>query len=179
MERILGKPVPPPPPGAGSIEPDVRGATTIREQLDKHRSIESCAACHRRIDPPGFALESFDVIGGWRNRYRSLEKGTPPKQLGAERPVRYKLAKAVDASGETTDGAKFQDIHEFRQLLLRETNQLARNLAERFLIYATGAGVAFSDRAEIDRIIHQSRDTHFGTRSLVHAVIQSDTFQTK
>src|SRR5438270_8554441 len=75
MERILGQTPPPPPPGVPAVEPDTRGATTIREQLARHRTLESCAACHAKIDPPGFALESFDVMGGWRDRYRALAEG--------------------------------------------------------------------------------------------------------
>ena len=74
-ERILGQPVPPPPPAVPAVEPDIRGATTIREQLDKHRTQATCSACHARIDPPGFALESFDVFGGWRDHYRALGDG--------------------------------------------------------------------------------------------------------
>src|ERR1700730_522589 len=66
LDRILGTPPPRPPAGVPALEPDIRGATTIREQLAKHRQIASCASCHTQIDPPGFALESFDVIGGWR-----------------------------------------------------------------------------------------------------------------
>jgi hypothetical protein len=69
LERILGTPPPPPPPDAGSIEPDTRGAVTIRQQLEKHRRNESCANCHQGIDPPGFALESFDVMGGFGARW--------------------------------------------------------------------------------------------------------------
>jgi hypothetical protein len=75
MTRLLGKPPHPPPPGVGAVEPDIRGATTIREQLAKHRSQPTCAACHRNIDPAGFALESFDVMGAWRDRYRSVGPG--------------------------------------------------------------------------------------------------------
>ncbi len=75
LDKILGQPVGPPPPGVPAVEPDIRGATTIREQLDKHREIESCARCHTRIDPPGFALEEFDAIGGERQWYRSLGDG--------------------------------------------------------------------------------------------------------
>src|SRR5204863_8318872 len=71
MARLLGQPPEPPPANVPAVEPDVRGATTIREQLEKHRSIPACASCHSKIDPPGFALEVFDVIGGQRNRYRS------------------------------------------------------------------------------------------------------------
>ena len=70
LDRILGTPPPPPPEDVEAIEPDVRGATTIRTQLAKHRQNATCATCHAQIDPPGFALESFDVIGRWRDRYR-------------------------------------------------------------------------------------------------------------
>ncbi len=73
LRNIVGHVTPPPPKSVPAIEPDIRGAKTIREQLDKHRSNESCASCHAKMDPPGFALESFDVIGGWRENYRSLE----------------------------------------------------------------------------------------------------------
>ncbi len=82
LERILGTPPPKPPADVAAIEPDIRGATTIREQLAKHRTVESCASCHRQIDPPGFALESFDVIGGWREHYRPL--ANRDKSMGAE-----------------------------------------------------------------------------------------------
>ncbi len=75
MERVLGEPPPPPPPSVPAIEPDTRGANTIRELLDKHRSVESCAGCHTKIDPAGFALESFDVMGGWRENYRAIGNG--------------------------------------------------------------------------------------------------------
>src|SRR5258708_39679816 len=82
MERILGDPPPAPPPGVPAVEPDTRGATTIRQQLDKHRAVQSCAVCHAKIDPPGFALENFDVFGGWRGRYRSTQEGEPVGGIG-------------------------------------------------------------------------------------------------
>src|SRR6266403_5037373 len=95
MERILGTPPPRPPADVPSIEPDIRGATTIREQLAKHRQIASCASCHNKIDPPGFALENFDVIGGWREQYRTIGKGDPVVVDGKR--MRYKKGPAVDA----------------------------------------------------------------------------------
>ncbi len=75
MDNILGRPLPPPPSGVPAVEPDIRGATTIRAQLQKHREVDSCAICHKRIDPPGFALEQFDAIGGERQWYRSIGDG--------------------------------------------------------------------------------------------------------
>src|SRR6202043_1877748 len=90
MERILGMPPPKPPDGVGAVEPDVRGAKSIRQLLAKHREVGACATCHARIDPPGFALESFDVIGRWRERYRiyasdqtGMGKGPRPTKDGA------------------------------------------------------------------------------------------------
>src|SRR5207248_2731208 len=69
IENMLGIHVPPPPP-VPAVEPDLTGATTLRQQLERHRNDVSCASCHSKIDPPGFALESFDAIGGWRDSYR-------------------------------------------------------------------------------------------------------------
>src|SRR5205823_12339595 len=94
MERILGTPPPKPPADVPSLEPDIRGATTIREQLAKHRQIASCASCHAKIDPPGFALESFDVIGGWRDFYRTTGNGGPVTVDGRRMP--YHKGKTVD-----------------------------------------------------------------------------------
>ncbi len=66
LDRLLGTPPKPPPPNVPAVEPDIRGAVTIREQLAKHKSVATCASCHVHIDPPGFALENYDVVGGWR-----------------------------------------------------------------------------------------------------------------
>ena len=97
MERILGDPPDPPPPGVPGVEPDVRGAETLRQLLAKHRSSDNCNSCHRKIDPPGFALESFNPIGGWRQRYRNLAEGERVQILVRGRNVRYRLGPNVDA----------------------------------------------------------------------------------
>lgn len=179
MERLLGQPPPPPPPSVPAVEPDTRGATTIREQLDKHRSVESCAVCHRRIDPPGFALESFDILGGFRERYRSTEQGEPVEGIGKNGHVfAFHRAQPVDAGGEL-NGRAFDDIREFKQILLADKRQLARNLAQQFVVYATGAPVRFSDRAEVERILDAAEPGGYGARSILHAVIQSELFTHK
>lgn len=163
-----------------AIEPDVRGTTTIREQLEKHRHIAACASCHRQIDPPGFALENFDVIGGWRERYRALENGDPAnKSFKDNRPVRYKLGPPVDASGKAPNGQAFDDIHGFRQIMLAQKEQLARNVAQRLLVYATGAGIQFADRLVVEEILQRSREADFGLRTLIHEVVQSEPFRSK
>ena len=181
MERILGQPPAPPPPSVPAVEPDIRGTTTIRQQLDKHRDVESCAVCHKKIDPPGFALESFDVMGGWRERYRATGDGAPPEKgfgHGGQKFV-FHQGLAVDSSGELADGRKFADIREFKQLLLTDETQLARNLAKQLTVYATGAPVRFSDRAEIEKILQRANTSRYGVRTLIHELIQSDLFLKK
>ncbi len=175
LERILGTPPPKPPPDVEAIEPDIRGATTIREQLAKHRNVESCASCHKKIDPPGFALESFDVIGGWRTHYRAT--GEPRIIDGRRR--RYWDGPAVDPGDVTPDGRRFENIDGYKQLLIENKDQLARNLAEKLLAYGTGAAPTSTDDTQIEKIISRVHARNFGFKSLIHEVVQSDLFQTK
>lgn len=179
LDRILGSPAKPPPPGVPAIEPDVRGTNTVRELLEKHRSVPGCVSCHRSIDPPGFALERFDVMGGWRDRYRILGEGKKVKKKVRDRPVRYALGPEIDASGETPEGVEFDDFEKFREILLGQRERLARNLVERLVVYATGAPVQFADRKRVDAILERSRPRDHGFRSLIHEVVQSELFQMK
>jgi hypothetical protein len=179
-ERILGYETPPPPP-IPAVEPDIRGAVTIRQQLEKHRADPSCASCHTRMDPPGFALESFDVMGGWRDRYRAVKEDVAPaKGLGMNgQAFAFHHALPVDAAGELPDGRKFTDVREFKQLLLTDEATIARNLVRQLAIYATGAPVRFSDRPAIERILERSRATSHGVRTIIHEIVQSELFQNK
>ena len=180
MERILGQKPPPPPPNLPAIEPDIRGAITVREQLEKHRTLETCNACHVNIDPPGFALESFDVMGGWRTRYRALGEGERVKGLAKSgQKFEFHLGPEVDASGQLPDGRKFKDVRELKRLLLDNERQIAGNLARQLTVYATGAAVGFADRAELDRILERSAGKNYGVRTLVHELVQSDLFLNK
>jgi hypothetical protein len=180
MKHLLGRPPQPPPPNVGSVEPDTRGATTIRELLDKHRNTESCMGCHSRMDPPGFALESFDVIGGWRDRYRSVGTGDWVKKTFRGRGIyEYKLGPKVDASGALPDGRTFTDIASYKKLLLADEEQVARCITEKLLTYATGAGIHFADRETITAILQKAAPKQHGLRTLVHEVIQSPTFLSK
>lgn len=184
LERILGQVTPPPPPGVGSIEPDTRGATTIREQLDKHRSTPSCATCHNKIDPAGFALENFDVMGGWRDKYRALSDGNGKFQKingFGHNGVRFTFANGpvVDSGGKLPDGRAFKDVRELKRLLAQDDRPLARNLAHQLLIYSTGAPVRFADRPKLEAILDRARPGGYGVRALVRETIQSELFQTK
>ena len=181
MERIVGLPPDPPPPDVAAVEPDIRGASTIREQLAKHKNVAVCAQCHRHIDPPGFALENYDVVGGWRERYRVKQGGQDIDyiELANYPGRRVWLAKPVEARGETDDGKSFADIDEYKSLLLRDRDQLARNLAEKLVLYATGDEIDFADRTVIEQIVRDTKAKNHGLRSLLHTVVQSPLFLEK
>ena len=177
LANLLGQPAPPPPAGVGAIEPDTRGTTTIREQLDAHRSSPVCASCHRVIDPPGFALESFDPIGGFRTNYR-ISRGESEARSGDAR--RYQEGPSVDAGGVTPDGAAFAGIEEYKQILLEhEVDQVARHVVSQLLVYATGAEIEFADRDEVERLVAELGDRGYPIRTMIREVAQSDLFRSR
>ena len=176
LDRVLGTPPPKPPADVPPLEPDIRGAKTIREQLAKHRSLPACASCHSRIDPAGFALESFDVIGGWREFYRLSNWTKGAKEI---KGVRYLQGPDVDAAGETADGRSFQNIDEFKRLLLRDRDQVARGLAQKLITYATGGPAETIDRPDVEAIVARVREKSYGLKTLVHEIVQSRLFREK
>ena len=181
IDRLLGRPPEPPPASVPAVEPDVRGATTIRELLARHRNDSSCAGCHAKIDPPGFALESYDVIGGFRTRYRSLENGDPAPR-GKIDPfigIGFRLGPAVDPSGALPDGRAFRDIRELQSRLGDDRAILLKNLARQWLVYATGREPAFRDRKALDAIASRAEKRGGGVRSLLLEVIQDPLFQAR
>ena len=161
LENILGTPPPPPPPDVEPLEPDTRGTTTIREQLDKHRSVATCSECHRRIDPVGFALEFFDPIGGYRTRY----------------PARGDRGPIVDGSGQLPTGEAFEDERGLKKLLVARKDRFAEALTDKLLTYATGRKMTFRDQAEIKRIARSSAHSGYGLRDLIICIATSDTFR--
>jgi cytochrome c553 len=167
LENIMGQSTPPPPPGTPAVEPDIRGTTTIREQLAKHSSDPSCARCHARIDPPGFALEGFDPIGGERTWYRALGKGKRVPEKA------YTIGPEVDASGPD-----FADFREFRAQLLKDKERLARTIAEKLLVYGTGRPLTVADRSTAISVVESAKKHDLGLRSMIHAVVQSELFRT-
>ena len=177
-EKILGI-VPPPPPGdVPKIEPDIRGATTIRAQLDKHRSTPACMSCHTIIDPPGFALETFDVIGGWRDFYRAP---TGTGYIIEIQPSKKRIHRglAVEVGYTMPDGRAFADVDGYKTLLLENKDSIASALTEKLLTYATGARVQFADRDDIAAIVKSIRTENYGLRSLIHRLVDSRPFLNK
>jgi hypothetical protein len=159
LENILGTPPSPPPPDVEPLDPDIRGATTIREQLQKHRSVASCYDCHRKIDPLGFALENFDPIGGWRETYNGRTK--------------------IDAAGELPTGQAFQDVQGLKEILVQRRDQFATALATKLLAYATGRPAESSDRGHVDQIVARLKESGYGLHDLIELVVVSPPFQSK
>jgi hypothetical protein len=177
MDRLIGNPPPPPPPGVPAVEPDIRGATTIRELIAQHTKSKTCSTCHAKFDPVGLALENFDIHGAWRTRYRGTSDGE--RITGIDRAghdFAFTLAGKVDASGQLSDGRKFANIHDMKAILSANSRQLARNLLHQFTLYATGTPVQFADRREIEAMLDACENDGYRVRDLVHALVQSPIF---
>jgi hypothetical protein len=164
-ENILGIKPPPPPDTVPAIEPDVSGTTTIRERLAKHSTDRACAECHRKIDPLGFSLESFDAVGRWRVNYAKPKKGPAPK---------------IDTSGEFASGETYQDFAGFRDLLHdRREEMFTRHLIRSLLAYSTGRLMEPADEFAVDRIHDKVKQQGLGLRSLVVECLTSDVFRSR
>ena len=165
-----------------AIEPDIRGATTIRELLVKHRAEKQCSVCHNRIDPAGCALENYDVIGGFRERYRVVgndESDAGNVQTKNKNQKQYTLGAIVDPSDTLSSGQSFHSLDEFKQLILENSEPIVRSMVERLLIYSTGHAIEFADRTSIAAIVSVTKESNYGLRSLIHAVVQSEVFLNK
>ncbi len=162
LESLLGTPPSPPPPDVPAIEPDTRGATTIRDQLARHRHVTACADCHSKIDPWGFALEYFDPIGGLRTYYPRTNR------RGKGRPI--------DGSGQLPSGEQVRDEADLRRLLAARKALLTRNLTNKLLLHATGREPNFRDRVAVNRIVERSLAGGNGFGDLLFSVIASDLF---
>ena len=139
-----------------------------------------CANCHRTIDPPGFALESFDPIGGYRTKYRISNGEMTVTVAGQEYtlPAPYSEGAPVDASGVTPTGDAFVGVEDYKQLLLaNDLDQVARHFASQLLVYATGAEICFADRDAVETILTSLRDRGYPMRAMINEVVTSDLFR--
>ncbi len=161
METILGSPVPPPPDNVPALDPDIRGAVSVREQLAKHRESAACNLCHRKFDPLGFALEGFDPIGRKREFYDSKQKNR------------------IDTSGVLPGGDRFSGPEELRTLLLKRDEFFVRTVTSRLLSHALGRRIESFDRPAIDKIVVSLKDNDYPLADLITAVVASDLFQNR
>jgi len=160
LEQLLGTPPPPPPPNVGLLPEDKKAvmATTVRQRLEAHRNKAVCAGCHARLDPPGFALENFDIIGKWRDS----DNGKP-----------------IDATGTMTGGRNFATPAEFRRLLLEDKALFVRSLCTRLLGYATGRSVELHDQPTLLRLEKVLLDSDYRSEPLLIALVKSVPFRSR
>ena len=128
----------------------------------KHRELATCADCHQKIDPPGFALETFDPVGRWRTTYPPVNKKVP--------------AAKIDPSGQLYDGSQFQNVADLKEILLTRKDQFTRNLTEKLLSYGAGRRIELLDRPRVDQIVSAVKKENYGMRSLLEEVVTSEIF---
>jgi hypothetical protein len=181
LDRVLGTPPDPPPKDVPAVEPDIRGSTTIREQLALHCNQAACAGCHAKLDPPGFALENFDVTGRWRTHYRALPAAHADKVVSVPgSDIRYYVqGRVADPSYTLADGRPFADVEGYKRLMLEEERQIARNLVEKLTAHLTGAEIEFADGAAVEEILDRTAPGGYGVSSILEGVVQSRLFTHK
>ena len=158
LENLLGTPPPPPPPDVPELKAAPHGKPlSLREQMQEHRSNPTCAACHARMDPIGFALENYDAVGQWRTK----DAGAP-----------------IDASGRLPDGTEFTGPDGLRQLLMTKyRDDFVRTATEKLLTYALGRGIEYYDGPTIRSIDRDAARDNYRMSSLILAVVKSAPFQ--
>lgn len=154
LENIMGYKVPEPPEGIEGLNPDIRGSKSIRDLLQKHSSDESCHRCHQKIDPMGFALESFGPLGKWRTKYSD-------KQV-------------IDSSGILPNGTAFKDISVLKKALLKDIDSVNKNLITMLLVYSSGREMGPLDGDEIERLCQSVKTKGYGLRDLIVEVMNSE-----
>ncbi|EDM28058.1 hypothetical protein LNTAR_11916 [Lentisphaera araneosa HTCC2155] len=171
LENILGMPPPPPPPDVEPLDADTRGATTLKERLEKHRKVEACADCHSKIDPYGFALENFNPIGNYRTHYakkmRWDKKSVRTKKSGGPK---------VDPTSVLHTGKKLQDLNDLKKELFKRRDQFALALTEKLMTFAKGREMTFRDHLELKRISSLHPPEKYGFRDLITEIVSSDLF---
>jgi hypothetical protein len=157
LENLLSSAPPPPPPNIPSLKTEGAGKPlTLRDAMTAHRANPSCATCHARMDPIGFAMENFDAIGKWRE----LDAG-----------------RAIDTSGVFPDGTAFNGVSGLKQVLLQQSDQFVGTVAERLLMYAIGRNLQYYDQPSVREIVREAAASHYTMPSLVLAVVKSKPFQ--
>ncbi|WP_461785509.1 DUF1592 domain-containing protein [Prosthecobacter sp.] len=165
-ENFLGFPPPPPPDVVPAIDPDVSGATTIRDRLAKHRADAACAECHRKIDPLGFSLEAYDPVGRWRKKYPAANKKTKPAE--------------IDTTGEFPSGETYSDFAGFKRVI-RDTraDHFTRHLIRQLLTYTTGRTMELADDLPLDQLHEKVKKQGLGLNTIMVECLMSDVFRSR
>src|ERR1700733_6410088 len=160
LENITGTPPSAPPPGVGALKETEPGkeAQTVRVRLERHRQNPSCNACHGVMDPLGFALENFDVVGAWRDQDRDA-------------------GSRIDSSGQLADGTHVSSPAQLRTALLGRPDQFVQTLTEKLMTFALGRSVTYQDMPTVRGIVHRAAADHYRFEALVAGIVESDAFE--
>ena len=160
LETLLGDTPPPPPPGIPPLDEDSHEAEaqSLRQRLEQHRADPTCATCHDKMDPLGFSLENYDVLGRWRT-----EEGGQP----------------VDARATMPDGTEFEGPAQLKQILMDRKDQIVRHLTRKMLGYALSRGLTFEDFCTIDAIVEDLKANEYGSHRLLMGIVESIPFRYK
>jgi hypothetical protein len=159
LENILGSPPPPPPANVPPLDEATAGVTqSLREQMEQHRANPTCATCHSKMDPLGFALENYDAIGKWREMDGKF---------------------AIDTEGALPDGTRFKGPIDLRDALATRMPQFAEALTQKMMVYAMGRGLESYDRRSVNSIVRNWETKGFAFQSLIFEVVRSLPFQSR
>jgi len=169
LESIFGKTPPPPPPNVKALEASAKDLSklTIRQKLDAHITDASCATCHSRMDPLGFAFDNFNAIGAWRDVEVTVRaaKDTPEESV------------PVNASGKLPDGRTYSNPREFKELLAANLDPFAFTLAEKLATYGLRRPLTFADRESLRPAITALKDKGYPLRDVVEVIALNPLFQ--
>lgn len=174
LRKLLNDPPPPAPPNVPQLARLAGKSLTTRERVVLHQEEPQCASCHRKIDPIGFGLENFDAVGAWRTTDSSMAINAAGKP-----DPKTKKTWTIDPSGALHGGPAFADFFELRGIVAARPEQFARGFSAALIQYALGRPCGFGDEPLIDSIVNDARSDGFGTRSFIHALVQSRAFRTK
>jgi hypothetical protein len=160
LENVVGTPPPAPPADldtALKTDPPGSAPKTMREQMERHRSNPVCATCHQTMDPIGFALENFDVVGKWRTADQS--------------------GLSLNTADVLTDGSAVTGVVTLRQALLRRPDVFVQTLTEKLLVYALGRGLTADDMPVVRKIVRDAGQQGYRFTALLEGIVSSAPFQ--
>jgi hypothetical protein len=174
LRKVLNEPPPPAPANVPALTRLAGKVLTTRERVAAHQEDAQCASCHRKIDPIGFGLENFDAVGLWRTEDSFQARDNEGKPL-----PNAKKGWVIDPSGTFHRGPAFRDFNELRDVVASRADAFARGLTSSLVEYGLGRPCGFSDDALVESIVQQARKQNFSLRAFLHALVQSEAFQSK
>jgi hypothetical protein len=174
LRKLLDDPPPPAPPNVPQVARLAGKSLTTQERLVAHQEEPQCANCHRRIDPPGLALENFDAVGAWRT-----EDSYTPVDAHGQPNAAMKKTWPIEVAGRFYGGSSFVGFDGFRDAVAAREKDFARGFAKALVEYALGRPCGFRDEPLVEAIVARAAAKDFAIREFIHALVQSEAFRSK